>query len=508
MSPTSLIGVVGVLAALAFPAAAGPFVAYSLGEAARRAEAGNLDREVSGLTGIDRVLGMVQDPATGDIVLVGRRLEGREGRPSLALEDLVGALRARLIRDEWPTVSIDPVPSTATTGLQQVNFLGGIEGTAIGQQLLASDVFLKRYSLELEAPIGAVKSYRFLAGEVAKVRVRAAGLRTRSLRWEALDPSEDALAGLPAAQPSGPESSFHIRFWFYAVKPRVVARDGVYCIDELRLGVARQTFGSPATEQSALPSLGGAADAFGEAVGDQVRTLAAREPALDWLKGLFDLAAIAEGIRRIPGPRPGYLAYLLKGFPVRPVETSPTYRLLRVRGLLERSDGAVEAILISGGISLETGVRWLNEGDVSPLREIVLKTRPAANALSWSLPLDGWQMPNAQDLTAAELQHAKRSGRVESPGFSLRTQTLVFAPPRDRGDSERPRGGFAPPVAMPELRSQAPRIESLDRLGGVVVNTAVEEASFRWDWSGSLDSLRQRALEGRSRTPALGLPAR
>lgn len=507
MSPTSLIGVVGVLTALAFPAAAGPFVAYSLGEAARRAEAGNLDREVSGLGGIDRVLGMVQDPATGDIVLVGRRLEGREGRPSLNLEDLVVALRARLIRDEWPTVSIDPVPSTATTGLQQVNFLGGIKDTTIGQQLLASDVFLKRYSLELEAPIRAVKSYRFLAGEVAKARVKAAGLRTRSLHWEALDLGEDALAGLPAAQPSGQESSFHVRFWFYAVKPRVVVRDGVYCIDELRLGVARQTFGSPAIEHASLPNLGDAAEAFGQAVGGQMRTLAAREPALDRLKGLFDLAAIAEGIRQLPWRRQGFLAYLLREFPVRPVETPPTYRLLRVRGLLERSDGAVEAILISGGISLETGVRWLNEGDVSPLREIVLKTRPAANSLSWSLPLAGWQMPNAQDLTAAELHDADRVGQVSPPGFSLRTQTLVLAP-RGRGEIERPARSFSPSVGLPALRGQAPRIEYRDRLGGVVLNTVVEEPSFRQDRSGSLEALRQHVLKGRSGPPALVTPVR
>jgi hypothetical protein len=503
MTLKNLIGALA-LVALAVPsfAAAGPYLAYSLGVAARRAEAGATDRDLSTLGGISRVLGMVQDSTTGDIVLIGRRLDGH---PSLALEDLVVALRARLVRDEWPTVSIDPVSSTATTGLQQVNFLGGIAGTAVGQKLLASDVFLKRYSLEVEASIGAVKSYRFLAGEVAKARVAAAGLRTRSLRWEELAQGEDAMAALPAAQPSGPESSFQVRFWFYAVQPLVVARDGVYCIDALRLGVARQTFDPSPAETASSPSLSGAAEAFGQTVANQVRALAAREPALGGLKGLFDLAAIAEGIRRMPGPPPAFLSYLLEGFPVKRVETPPTYKLLRVRGLLERSDGAAEAILISGGISLETDIRWLNDGDVSPLRDIVLKSRPSAEALSWPLPLAGWHMPNAQDLSAAELQTADRGVRVPPPGFSLRTQTLVMARLGRDGASGATRG-FAAPVGVPALRVEAPRIGALDRLGGVLIDTDVNDWSFHQDGSGALDDLRGHILKARPTGAGLVFP--
>jgi len=110
---------------------------------------------------------------------------------ALRLDDLAVALRARLVHDDWPMVSIDPVASTARTGQQQVRLKGGIAATRFGQDLLAADIFLKRYSLEAVPAMSAAPSYRSLVDQATRQSLA----RQRRVRWAGPVGSGDGFRG-------------------------------------------------------------------------------------------------------------------------------------------------------------------------------------------------------------------------------------------------------------------------------------------------------------------------
>ncbi len=92
--------------------------------------------EVRDLAGINQVDGLVFEESTGDLILVGHEASSRG---ALTLDDLVVAFRARLVRHEWPSVSLGPATGDGQTQTLQVRFKGGIEDTAMGQTLLSAD---------------------------------------------------------------------------------------------------------------------------------------------------------------------------------------------------------------------------------------------------------------------------------------------------------------------------------------------------------------------------------
>ena len=102
--------------------------AFSLREAERvAAEGRGADTTIGGIT---RVAGMVHDAASGDVIIVGK---ADSSLPPIGLDDVIVALRARLLRDEIPMVSIDRTDETDATGQQDVRFVGGIENTQFGR---------------------------------------------------------------------------------------------------------------------------------------------------------------------------------------------------------------------------------------------------------------------------------------------------------------------------------------------------------------------------------------
>ena len=150
----------------------------------------------------------------------------------------------------------------------------------------------------------------------------------------------------------------------------------------------------------------------------------------------------------------------------------------------------------------------LNAGDVTPLREIILATKPRPDALTWVLPLDGWHMPNSHDLQRATLAAGARTpgNNASLPGFSLSTQSLVLQAPTTalRGPVLR---DVVRAIAVPPRELKAPRMTFLDRLGGVSINVEVNDQSFRHDTSDALSAVRTRILNTRPHNGALAWPA-
>src|SRR5437879_6404377 len=88
-------------------AADNSLVAYSLNAAERMVKSGGRDPEIANLAKITRLMGLMYDRQRRDVVVIGR---AEEGRPTLSLSDFVVALRAVILLEQWPLVSIDPTP--------------------------------------------------------------------------------------------------------------------------------------------------------------------------------------------------------------------------------------------------------------------------------------------------------------------------------------------------------------------------------------------------------------
>ena len=464
------------------------FVAFSLREAQNRARLGSHSTELQTLGGITRLVGAVYDVEGKDIVLVGRAVDGL---PECLLDDLVVALRSRLLLGEWPAVSIDPTDKTPITGRQAVTFHGGLAGTKFGSDFLLCDVILKNYSLGLLHTVPHVKTYKELAAESVCQKIEDTGAEVRHFRWLSSEDTAKVCERLHGRPVTG-EDACQLQFWFYCCQPfHVKCREGVFSIEELKLTVKLRVAGHGETGASGSESanLVIAGKAFAEQFGGHLSEVEVAYPVLKRLKTLFDLVAVSEGIRSAESCAD--LGYFLKEYRTVTTPTSSNHELVDLFGTADISDGSHQLIRISGGIRFETELKWLNDGDVAPLREIVLETRPEPHALSWPLPLEGWRMPNATDLPPKDqarglVTREGGSQMTSVKGCTFNIQSVVLAPESSLIENVRKRfSGFPPlPPSAPPLKGVSMRME-------------VDSGSYREDDSGRLNGLREKLLHDR-----------
>jgi tetratricopeptide (TPR) repeat protein/peptidoglycan hydrolase-like protein with peptidoglycan-binding domain len=333
-----------------------PYVAFSLKTARDRiAAAGagfrSTDGEVFWLSGINRVQGFVYDSETEDLILVGAR---EAGRAPLSLDDLVVALRARLVNGAWPLVSIDPLPNGKR---QRVRFEGGIEDTAFGQSLFEADYRLK------EMVMGLVDS--------GVVGVRSV--------WDRKTTKST----------SGAESKIASRFWFYPTTPQVVVREGVSVIRGLQVAVFTEVLSATiaGSEMEDLHDFHDpVTDAFAAEVSTHFEALAVVHPSFNRLRGLQELVGLSVASEQL-GSRPD-LSWWLNDYPLPEVVTPREIDLVR----REHQD-ARSLYILEGGVQLAAMAIRLEAGDVGALKEAVLKVRPSPDRLNWSFVVGEWVIP-------------------------------------------------------------------------------------------------------------------
>ncbi|MBU0717089.1 MAG: hypothetical protein KJ749_02480, partial [Planctomycetes bacterium] len=499
------IGLLGATLAIgSLPALADDFVAFSLREAQNRARLGSHTKELYTLGGITRLVGAVYDVASEDIVLVGRAMDGL---PESRLDDLVVALRSRLVLDEWPAVSIDPTDRTSSNRKQAVTFSGGLDGTSFGRDFLHCDVVLKSYSLGLLGTVPHVKTYRDLASESVSRSIEARGGDLLRFSWLSSQDAAEACEKLRDRPVTG-EDACQIQFWFYCREPyHVKCRNGVFWIDALDLTVRLRVLDRRATEggRPESPELVRAGKAFAEQFAENLSEVTAAHPGLKRLKVLFDLIALSDGIRRAGSCAD--LSYFLDQYRITTTTTPEEHEQVDLIGIAEECNGSRQLLRISGGIRFETQLKWLNDGDVATLRAIVLETRPAPSDLSWKLPLDGWHMPNAGDLKLED-DHppdlATKGGTSETTsgeGFTVTVQSVVLAPegPALDDDVRKRFVGFFPPPPPPPQPVTCP--------GGVSMRMIVSGDSFVPSSDPGLDESRKKILTSRPSADALSWPA-
>lgn len=317
--------------------------AFSLRQAERLVRAGHRSAELMSLAGMNRALGLVHDSAASDIVLVGRRVADST---SLSLDDLAAAIQARVVHREWPLVSIDKVADTPTTGLQRIRWEGGIEANPLGAKLLAADEILKKAALGLDPSKGLpVRSYFDLCAE------RAAN-------------GELAVSGN--------------RFWFHASDAALLTRENVFLLQDLSVGVKSvMVAGAAGQDELAIQ--------YAAAFTTNYGAIAQRHAGLAALKPVFDAVAVARGIETLP---PRLHEFWARQYQPARVGTPSEYPLLRRR---ERVKGKNEiALELNGGADTRIFVQRLQDSDPTAFQDAVLKTRPAADALWWPLPLSAW----------------------------------------------------------------------------------------------------------------------
>jgi tetratricopeptide (TPR) repeat protein len=458
MKTAKWVCVVLFLALMCFPGCTGTLCAdslraFSLRETNRLLQEGkDGDRELQTFGGITRFAGMVFDRDSGDVILIGKV---RGDMPPAGLDDLAVALRARLLKAQYPAVSIDMVEDTAETGLQDVRFEGGIERTRFGRDFLASDVVLKRYSLDLLRAVDGLTPYlRLYEADLAK-ELAAKGGTVEKANWLSEEDSQEAVnrhLGKSASEAETVQS----RFWFHAMDDEsfIVQRDDVYVIEELRLGVKAETLLS-----RTLGSEDDGPDEPRDEVGEEFArqfterfwAVSDEHAAVKRLKVLFDLVCIAEGIAHLGDDLPN-IDYLLEKYRVPAVDTPEQYALVQRVGEFRGKDNVSTLVQLSGGIEMEAILLALEDGDVSALKLAVLLSRPEERSLCWELPLDEWKMPNdqpPQNEPATASTGTVTRIQPQELGFALTVQRFLFDPARPGGPTLRFRGFSPPPAVRP-----------------------------------------------------------
>lgn len=323
--------------------------------------------DVFNLGGITAIRGLVYDREIIDTILVG---EKDSTHATLTLDDFVVALRARFIHNEWPLVSIDPTEETKKTEMQVVRFEGGIEDTQFGEDLFDADYRLKRIGMGLLSPgIPGFKTYWDLG--VERIKENFGG------SWDVSS-----------------------RFWFYPVLPSVSVREDVVVIKGLKVGVfteilAAEIDGERIEDLSTFQDETG--DRFAKAVSENFEEIARVHPSFLRLQGLDELVGLTKAIEEMD-EKPN-LSFWLKDYKVRQVETKRGVKVLRRKEEYELPGaGGVYGGYqeLSGGVELMAIALRLNAGDVTALREAVLKTRPKPDTLSWGFIVDGeWIIPTS-----------------------------------------------------------------------------------------------------------------
>jgi len=369
--------------AITFPyhAEAGSFIAYSMKEAQKRFEAtSSVNNEVKELGGITDLAGMVYDDKNRDLIIVG---QANKGKPKINLDDFVVAMRSEFVYQKTPTVSIDKTSETDKDLKQVVHYMGGIENTQIGKDMLESDIVLKNLALgKLPAKVWGVQSYFSMMAE--------------------------------QAQKGKEEGRIGSRFWFKNHRPSLAVREGVFAIMELDVGIETEVLyaeinGTPVQDLSSIRDEIG--DMFARQVAMNLLDLSVEYPVLLHAKPILAMVSLAEGMKNLQVD--SQLSFWLHNYKVPYVETLKYYDVIEARQEIEGRDMLLR---VKGGIELNPIVVKLKKGHVTALKDAVLNSRPSGNVLIWNPPLEGWHIPGTEDI---EIDQSLDSSSAEGKGFSL-----------------------------------------------------------------------------------------
>jgi hypothetical protein len=344
-------------------------------------------KDTPGITAVRRLAGMaspiccIKTDSDTDVVVFGTF--DSDSMP-IGIDDFVVALRAVLKYGQAPLVSIDPAKINSSE--QPVRFEGKLEDTRFGNELLDADVVLKKLGLgKLKADVWGIKSY--------------------------FDLSVDEWCR------SGKEDAALNRFWFLTDPEgsSVAVRKDIGLVKRLKIKVQTETMGRPGIATDPV------GDAFAASMTSALGDLMVTMPELRRLDQLYRLVGIASIIQRWRdkfGVDPDSIGmnYWLNDYPVERVSTPPTYALMASTA---KDATGKKTMTISGGVELRALVEEVKGGSLSALRDLVLKSRPSADAVSWNVPV-GDALNEITDVESGEAVATQKE--TENAGTFFRTQ--------------------------------------------------------------------------------------
>jgi len=305
---------------------------------------------------INALDGLVYDSSRGDIILVGRQVEGRS---KLTLDDLVVALRSRLRYNKWPMVRPDVTPESPKTHELFIRMEGGVERTAFGQTMVEASNWLAS-----------------VAAGTAKNPPQ--GLRSSWQRLNSKGRKPDSANQLAA------------RLWLFPICYKALLGPGVATFAGIRLKVYPQVIlaakdGKLVKDFYKQPEP--AFEDFAAEASEKLEALCEASPALNRLRGLHELVVAAEAVAKLR-PRPE-LSWWLMDYPLKQVEF--TRKTAAQRQEQAKGKGWLD---VMGACQLTAIVLAPEGGDVAAIKRVVLATR--GSAVAWQFTVANWGIPGAK----------------------------------------------------------------------------------------------------------------
>lgn len=418
---------------LANSAIAAPLRAVSLDELASQVEAGaNNDT----LLGITRLVGGVHT-TDGEFIAIG---EVKKDHKPIDLDRFSTVLRAVLIHNEAPLLSLDRTAALDARNMQKVRKSKGLSGETAAD-LLSADLWLKDAALALMAtqPWG-FRSYFDHAAQESETKGEAVDL-------EAL-------------------------FWFFPPDRANVlaARKGVFVLRDT--GFEVRNLVTDIAEDKIQPE---AIERFTQGLNQQLPILTTSFEELDRLKLIYDAVAFANGIREIGAA--ASLDYWLHNYPVSQTELPAELPLMK-RSRTIKINGSEYTFTLDGGVKLAALVGRIRDGDARAFRDLVVSSRPENESLSWDLPIGAWDMADFDAVATQPETLTDTVARVDAQIGTRIMQTWIHGaavPVGARAPSRNPTSTMRP-ISQPAYTAST-QMSGFGPIGGVTLGGQVSGAA-------------------------------
>ena len=426
--------------------------AFSLKSAEQALRGGYVSEEIKYLGYICCPIAVIFQTPDNDVIFLGLR---DDSQVPLTTDDLATALRVAFLSSEEAGVSIDPLPDSQKTKKQRVRYYANIENTSIGKAFFDADVVLKKLALgQLAANHLGVKSYFDLVVEEARTKGTA-----------------DVITNSP-----------WVRFWWYPRDPRYEPKPGIIKVQvDVGVLVSQQIPHLNIPPPSSFLKSPQADETFPQMLMSHVEELAQEFPEIQRLKPLFSLLALCKLLRTTGESS---FEFWLREYQLKNISTPEEYPLLARGGSIDTAN----VFRLYGGVdtsSLQTLSLDIQDGKLTALREITLKSRPAPSAISWTVPVLNWdpEQWNSGILFQQPQLDPKWVEQLEQNGCTL-CKELSQSPLVFPQMLAMARLAEAFPKWMPRLQ-EGSRSLCADRLGGVMLSgmaevQGVENPEVQW----------------------------
>lgn len=346
-----------------------PLTCYSLSAARKMIEAGETKSpEVVHLGYITRPTAAVVDD-NGDLILVGER---DPSAPDLRLDDLVVALRTAdsLEGSGCPGASIEPKGSGSYPARQVVHYFGGIKNTHYGQVCFEADLLLKRMALGFEAT----------------------GIHALPNDWDLY------LDRVKSGYRQEPWVKEGLRRWFFPAFVKVATCPSSAVLHAYKIAIKAVEIRTEDTEEEEEQRYELTVyDQLSDMITKNYDKIAQEYPVLEEFRNLTALSALMKAVRQSE-PRPD-IDYWLRTYHVEPVETPEEISTVR-RGV----SGFAYSLSVSGGVIVCPIIYRARARDPIAIRQLVLRSRPSPDVLTWTISLEDSCGPT-RPLLEAEAKH-------------------------------------------------------------------------------------------------------